>query len=236
MRDYELSTKEIRKLERTHRSLRDKRQADRVKAVMALAKGWSAAQIAEILLFDEKTSRHYFDRYQQGGMEALRDDNYTGAEPKLDGHQMSELAGYLEEHLLPDAKSVIAYIQAVSQLVYILFLSWPTQPSYKFNLFVADILVLLLVFLSKPRPFQVKRYSYTLFQWASWVIRPETPTRVIIRAILKQLVKREASAWTPSKPRKRKASIFKFRLMWPKGSSTFCLRRAYIFCESGVSY
>ena len=31
-------------------------QADRVKAVIALSKGWSAAQVAEILLFDEKTS------------------------------------------------------------------------------------------------------------------------------------------------------------------------------------
>ena len=35
MRDYELSTKEIAELEKTHRSLRDKRQADRVKAVIA---------------------------------------------------------------------------------------------------------------------------------------------------------------------------------------------------------
>jgi len=51
MRDYELSTKEIAELEKTHRSLRDKRQADRVKAVIALSKGWSAAQIADILSF-----------------------------------------------------------------------------------------------------------------------------------------------------------------------------------------
>ena len=90
--------------------MRDKRQADRIKAVIALAKGWSAAQIAEILLFDEKTSRHYFDRYQQGGIDALLDDNYSGAEPKLTEQQMSELDDYLEEHLLPDAKSVIAHI------------------------------------------------------------------------------------------------------------------------------
>ncbi len=103
MRDYELSNKEITKLEQTHRSLRDKRQADRVKAVIALSKGWSAAQIAEILLFDEKTSRHYFDRYQQGGMDALLDDNYGGADPKLDEHQMNELDVYLEANLLPDA-------------------------------------------------------------------------------------------------------------------------------------
>lgn len=110
MRDYKLSSKEIVKLERSHRSLRDKRQADRVKAVIALSKGWSAAQIAEILLFDEKTSRHYFDRYQQGGIEALLDDNYSGADTKLDAHQLSELEAYLEEHLLPDARSVIAHI------------------------------------------------------------------------------------------------------------------------------
>ena len=106
-----MSIKEIAELEQLHRSLRDKRQADRVKAVIALSKGWSAAQIAEILLFDEKTSRQYFDRYQEGGIQALLEDNYAGAEPKLDEHQMSELEGYLEEHILPDAKSVIAHIE-----------------------------------------------------------------------------------------------------------------------------
>jgi hypothetical protein len=65
MRDYKLSKEKIAELERLHRSLRDKRQADRIKAVIALSKGWSAIQVAEILLFDEKTSRRYFERYQQ---------------------------------------------------------------------------------------------------------------------------------------------------------------------------
>jgi len=97
-------------LEKLHRSLRDKRQADRVKAVLALSKGWSPAQVAEILLFDEKTSRHYFERYQQGGSRALLDDNYCGAEPKLDDQQIRQLESYLQAHLLPDAKSVIAHI------------------------------------------------------------------------------------------------------------------------------
>ena len=55
MRDYTLSNDKIAELEKLHRSLRDKRQADRVKAVLALSKGWSPAQVAEILLFDEKT-------------------------------------------------------------------------------------------------------------------------------------------------------------------------------------
>jgi len=110
MKDYTLSKEKIAELEKLHRSLRDKRQADRVKTVIALSKGWSAAQVAEILLFDEKTSRHYFECYQKGGLQVLLDDNYSGAEPKLDEYQMSELEDYLEEHILPDAKSVIAHI------------------------------------------------------------------------------------------------------------------------------
>jgi len=110
MKDYTLSKEKIAELEELHRSLRDKRQADRIKAVIALSKGWSAVQVAEILLFDEKTSRHYFERYQKGGLPMLLDDNYSGAEPKLDEHQMSELEAYLEEHIFLDAKSVIVHI------------------------------------------------------------------------------------------------------------------------------
>ena len=113
-----MSQKQITELEQLHRRLRDKRQADRVKAVVALAKGWSAAQVAAILLFDEKTSRHYFDRYQQGGVPALLEDHYPGAEPKLDEHQTKELDQYLQEHLLPDAKAVIAYIQRQYKVEY----------------------------------------------------------------------------------------------------------------------
>ena len=60
MNDYKLTKQQISELEKFHRKLKDKRQADRVKAIVALAKGWSAANIAEILLFDEKTTRTYF--------------------------------------------------------------------------------------------------------------------------------------------------------------------------------
>ncbi|MFH1882144.1 MAG: helix-turn-helix domain-containing protein [Planctomycetota bacterium] len=101
-----MSKEKIAELEKFHRTLRDKRQADRVKAVIALSRGWSSAQVAEILLFDEKTSRHYFEHYQQGGLQALLDDNYSGAEAKLDEHQMSELEGYLEALFYKNLKFV----------------------------------------------------------------------------------------------------------------------------------
>lgn len=113
-----MSNDKIAELEELHRSLRDKRHADRVKAVIALSKGWSPSQVAEILLFDEKTSRHYFDSYQQGGSRALLNDNYSGAEPKLQEHQTKELDQYLQDNLLPDSKSVIAYIKKQYKVEY----------------------------------------------------------------------------------------------------------------------
>jgi transposase len=118
MRDYTLSSEKIAELKRLHRSLHDKHHADRVKAVIALSEGWSAAAIAQILLFDEKTARVYFDRYQQGGANALLDDHYSGAEPKLDTHQLRELEHYLEDHILPDAKAVIAHIHKQYRVRY----------------------------------------------------------------------------------------------------------------------
>jgi len=111
MKDYQLSPQQITELEKLHRNLRDKRQADRVKAVIALAKGWSAADVAEILLIDEKTSRHYFERYLQGGCAALKKNHHPGAEPKLNEHQMRALDTALQKQILPDAKAVIAHIQ-----------------------------------------------------------------------------------------------------------------------------
>ncbi len=43
------------------------------------------------MLFDEKTSRNYFKRYQQDGIPALLEDHYPSAEPKLDEQQQSIL-------------------------------------------------------------------------------------------------------------------------------------------------
>ena len=64
------------------------------------------ANIAEMLLLDEKTFRQYFGRYQKGGIRALLGDYYSGAESRLDEHQIKEQQAYLEGHIFPDAKSV----------------------------------------------------------------------------------------------------------------------------------
>ncbi len=118
MNDYSLSKTQLAELEKQHRQLRDKRQADRVKAVIALSKGWSAATLSEILLLDEKTSRNYFNRYQHGGLAALLEDDYAGSAPQLTEQQMQALETYLDDHILPDAKAVIAHIRKHYKVIY----------------------------------------------------------------------------------------------------------------------
>jgi hypothetical protein len=71
VKDYTLSKGKIAELEKFHPSLRDKHLADRVKAVVALSNVWLTAQVAEILLFDKKTSEINFLRNRRGADKLL---------------------------------------------------------------------------------------------------------------------------------------------------------------------
>ncbi len=45
---------------------------------MSLAGGWSAEQVAEVLLVDSNTVRDHFRRYQHGGLPGLLHMAYQG--------------------------------------------------------------------------------------------------------------------------------------------------------------
>jgi len=49
MLDYSLSREQLDELRAAHRRTRDQREADRIKAVVALAIGWTAEEVAELL-------------------------------------------------------------------------------------------------------------------------------------------------------------------------------------------
>ena len=49
MLDYSLPAEKITELRAAHRNTRDKRAVDRIKAVLALASGWTAEDAAEVL-------------------------------------------------------------------------------------------------------------------------------------------------------------------------------------------
>ncbi len=84
MLDYSLSREQLDELRAAHRRTRDKREADRIKAVVALATGWTTEEVAELLQIDPNTVRNHFKRYRTEGLAGLnRVGEGVGGSPSL---------------------------------------------------------------------------------------------------------------------------------------------------------
>ena len=96
MIDYSLPASELIELRAAHRATRDKREADRIKAVILLASDWSAEDIADALLIDPNTVRNQFKRYQQGGLAGLLHLAYRGSHCELSEADLAVLDTQLQ--------------------------------------------------------------------------------------------------------------------------------------------
>ncbi|GIX43154.1 MAG: hypothetical protein KatS3mg129_2887 [Leptospiraceae bacterium] len=63
-------------IKKQHRAIKNKKIADRLKAILLLNDGYTYEQVAHILLLDETTIRNYIKRYREKGIEGLIEDNY----------------------------------------------------------------------------------------------------------------------------------------------------------------
>jgi transposase len=111
MNDYTLPPNELKELRFEHRRTREKRYADRLKAVILLGSGWPAEQVAEALLIDPDTARSYFKRYREGGTRALLSMAYSGGGGWLSEEQLIELNLHLRKTLYLTAKEVAHYVE-----------------------------------------------------------------------------------------------------------------------------
>ncbi len=110
MEEYQRSPEQIASLKALHRTLRDRKKADRVKAVVLLGTGYPVAQVAEILFLDETTVRNYYEKYVQGGEEGLLTLFYTGRHASLSEVQQQELTKHLDENTYLTSREVAYYI------------------------------------------------------------------------------------------------------------------------------
>ncbi len=118
MDDFELKDKQLRQLREHHRHTADKRQADRIKAVILLGTGWSVSDVAEALLLDPDTLRRHVGRYRCGGVEGLLKMNYRGSRPKLNEDQLAQLDAHLSQHVYLSSADIIAHIEQTFGIVY----------------------------------------------------------------------------------------------------------------------
>jgi transposase len=111
MDDYRLTATQIASLKALHKTLREKRLAYRVHAVILLGTGWAPQQVAEALLLDEKTVRSYYAHYTEAGEKGLVQLHYQGKLPSLTVTQQEELAEHLDDNIYLNSGDVRRYIE-----------------------------------------------------------------------------------------------------------------------------
>lgn len=106
-----LSNEQVAVLRQTHRQLRDKKLADRIKAVLYLNYGLGYAQTAKLLMLEETTLRRYARRFKASGVNGLLACHWTGGTARLSLPQEQTLKAYLRDNTQRTAKDVVAHIK-----------------------------------------------------------------------------------------------------------------------------
>ncbi len=94
-------------LESRHKTSRDARECDRIKAVLLRSEGWSPSAIAQALRKSEYTICRHLDAYLE--KEKLRPEN-GGSESRLSDEQTRQLVEHLSEYTYAHVHQIVAYI------------------------------------------------------------------------------------------------------------------------------
>jgi transposase len=113
-----ITQEQINELRRAHRSAKDKRSADRIKAIYSLAVGYSAKEVADILMIDDETLRNYLKRYQEGGVKALLENNYKGSNTNLSEMEIKELDLHVKSNSYLSVDGIVDYVYKAYGIKY----------------------------------------------------------------------------------------------------------------------
>jgi transposase len=116
MSDF-LSSDEIKSLKALHRSS-NRKQADKIKAILMLDQGYEYSEIAKILLIDMSTVWRWYETYVSFGISGLLKDNYTGGTSKLTEPQQTKLIEHLESNMYLTAKEICAIVKKTFKVTY----------------------------------------------------------------------------------------------------------------------
>lgn len=111
MNGFNLSQDQISELRRAHRQAKNKRDADKIKAIYSLAMGHSIAQVVSILMIDEETLRTYKKLYEEGGIPWLLKNHNKGSMCRLSASEIECLHKELNENIHLTTKSVIQFVK-----------------------------------------------------------------------------------------------------------------------------
>jgi transposase len=113
-----LTEAETNELRRAHRAAKNKKDADKIKAVYLLSRGKTPQEIAEVLMLDTDTIGNYRNRYESKGVSGLLENNYCGSEPMLSCAEIEELSTHLELQTYLTVEAIVEYVKLVYNIHY----------------------------------------------------------------------------------------------------------------------
>lgn len=88
------------------------KEADKIKAILLLDRGYSQKEVSEILLIDENTVRNWKEDYLvKNDFNTWLKDNYTGYQGKLNTEEKAEIEKFVENNIIPNSEAVQAFIK-----------------------------------------------------------------------------------------------------------------------------
>lgn len=105
-----LTQEQRTQIKQLHRSCKKIKHADRLKAILLLADGFSCVEVGKILLLDDDTIRNYRNTYLNQAIESLLSDNYNGRSAFLTSVQIVLLEKHLDQNVYMDSKGIVDWI------------------------------------------------------------------------------------------------------------------------------
>lgn len=105
-----LSQEERIEIKQLHKTCKQRKYADRLKAILLLNEGLSCIEVGEILLLDDDTIRIYINTYLSKGADSLLTNKNKGKDTFLNSEQLELLANHITENTYMDSKGISAWI------------------------------------------------------------------------------------------------------------------------------
>lgn len=118
MKAFTLTEAQTNELRRAHRAAKNKKDADKLKAVYLLSRGKPPQEIAEVLMLDVDTIGNYRKRYELEGVSGLLKNNYFGSEPMLSCAELEELTAHLEVQTYLTVEAIVEYVRQTYDVHY----------------------------------------------------------------------------------------------------------------------
>ena len=118
IRTITLTKKERKKLRQRIRQTKDRKTADRLRVIWFKSKGYTHAEIADLLQMSINVITQCLQAYLAEGLDAVCRTNYKGKEPRLTVEQQAMLKVELKTRIYNTAAQVIAWVEEQLGVIY----------------------------------------------------------------------------------------------------------------------